>query len=531
MKTRKVLALILSAMLVIGLFAGCGESGESKDTKAVSIEEVKEESTAAVSEKSEAAPAEEKSEAAPAEEKSEPASEAKEAEAAPEAAEAPEEDVTAESLLNGYYDAAADIEKIAFNMKLNADIFMAAMGQESAVKMSMDVEFKTDGENSYMKGSMENESDGEKETSEVEQYIIQEDGKQVTYSYDADLESWSKYESDGATITKELIPVVNPSGLTLDDSGDQYVVSGPVDMGELMENAGETFSELFSGLVGAIDSGLAGAADLEFRFNKETKALESVTMDMASVLEDTFKAMLSGLFADSEAQLSEEDMASLFELKINSFELIVDDINIDDSIEIVLPDDAKGADKTEEPDDGELLPGVTDDSEELSIELADSFEFKEEYKNVFYNGHEYQVDKMTIADFLKDNKLELEEDYKDVVVEAGNSDFGMTYLNDDFDSITFFVRNTSDKDLPITECSLYCIEFSIANDPSIEFGVAGVKSGATIDDIIAVLGNPTYGYESDYYSTYSWQDEDWNSLTFGFSFESKTITSANVSLW
>ena len=153
MKWRKILVVFLAAILCVGLLAGCGESKDSGKDKDVEIEEVDEKEDAAADEK---------------ESKADTEKEAK-PEKTPEAAEEPEEEVTAEDLLNGYYELSKDVKTISFDMLLALDMKLNAMDSEMAQDMKMDIHFETDKENSYMVGSMEGNFDGENETNEIEQ--------------------------------------------------------------------------------------------------------------------------------------------------------------------------------------------------------------------------------------------------------------------------------------------------------------------------------------------------------------------------
>ncbi len=533
MKWRKILAITLAVLLSLGLFTACGETKEN-DTKEVSIEEVKEASETA--EKSEAA-----SETAQAEETKAPEeTKAAEEAAAPEETEAPEEvkapdgEVTAESLLNGYFDSAKDIKALAFVMSMDVAMHLAMAGEDMNVTMTMDVDFQTDGENSYMVGSMKSDSYGEKEESSVDQYVMLEDGEYVTYSYDKDSDSWSRYSSNAPGVSQELIPTVDPSGFKLEEDGNQYKVSGSVDIMKMVEDSGETYNTLFGDFLGSTGGTIVGDANVEYRFNKETQALESVNIDMAQALEDTFRSLLEALFSmsdeddDSSADLdvSVDDLV----VEVPSFTLNLSNISTDDSIKIVLPEAAKGAVETENKEEEDLLGGGGDE-DELSIELADSFDFKDEYKNFSYEGHEYNLDTITIGDFLKDNKgLALDEESAGKLIPADETEYTAIYINDDYDYITFLVRNDSKEEKPIEECSLFGIEFSI-DDPDIDFKVAGIGRDATLDDIIEAIGSPTYGYEGDYFRTYSWESDDWETLAFGFSGEGDPVSSATITIY
>lgn len=332
MKWRKVLVVFLTAILCVGLLAGCGESKDSGKDKDVEIEEVDEKEEAAADEK-ESKDDSKKESKADSEKEAEP-------EETPEVTEEPEEEVTAEDLLNGYYELSKDVKTISFDMLLALDMKLNAMDSEMAQDMKMDVHFETDKENSYMVGSMEGNFDGENETSEIEQYVMKEDGKLVTYSYDKESDSWSVGDGEEVPVSEEMIPQPDPSAFEVEEKGDQYIVSGSIEMSELIESSGEAMSEMFGELVGASGMELSGMADLEYVFDKETRNLKSVKIDLAGVLEETFMAMFTELFSSED--LGEDlDLSSMFEIKVDSFDIELSGIVINEDLEIVLPEEAK----------------------------------------------------------------------------------------------------------------------------------------------------------------------------------------------
>ena len=526
MKKRTLLALALSLILCFSLLAaGCGESNkDSSKTKDVSVEEVKEESaTASVSEAS-------KAESEETEAVSEPEETKEESKEEPAETKEPADDVTAESLLNGYYENIKEDQPMSFEMLMKADMNLAAMGQETSLYMNIDIQYKTDGENAYMIGSMENEQDGEKMAEEMEQYYMKDGDGFTVYSYQKDSDSWEKYPSDAPSFSQKLIPTVDPEGFELEEDGNQYKVFGKIDINKLIEESGEAYDSLFSNFMGNTGAALTGEVGTEFYFSKDTKELTAVNLDMAEVLEETFNTLFSELMkslASSEDESSEEiDLSSLFNIKINGFDMNFTDIVFDDSIEIVLPDAAKDAVETGSEEEDFL----DTDEQELSIPVADSFEFKDEYKVINYDGHEYNIDTIKLGTFLKDNNLTLPEDYKDKMVETDGYDFATIYLGDTFDSVTFFLRNETDKEMLNEECPVYQVDISIKETP-VSFSIGGISNGSTLDDIIAVLGNPTEGYESEYLCSYTWQDDNYNALIFDVDPETKVLTSASVSVF
>lgn len=509
MKMRKLFAVILALVLSMSLLAGCGDTKEEAN---VTPQETAAE-TAAASETKDAPAAEAKSEAAP---------------AAAAAESAPAEDVTAESLLQGYFDSAESVQSMSFNMLMDVAMKMAAMGQEEEMKMNMDVAMETYGDNAHLSGTMVSDTYGEKETSTVESYIMLEDGKYVSYSYDKDSESWSKSESDKPSISKEMIPKIDASKFQLEEDGGRYKISGSVEIKELIESMGDSFNELFSGFAGMDFGSFTGAANVEYYFNKDTKELEEVNIDMAEAFETIMKSMFAALFEGQDLGEEAESLDEVFSIEVGSFTLNLNKMLINQGKEIVLPPEAASATEYESVDIFNSEDDGDTETEELSVELAESFDFQDEYYKFSFNGESYEVNKTLLSEFLAGSGLELDEEDKDQTVEAGDTGYATIYMNDNYDSITLYLRNTTEEDAAIQDCVIYGMDLSTFTGEGYDCEIAGFGLGVTLDELIAKLGNPTYGYESDSYKSYSWEGENWDSIAFSFTSESDGATGMNV---
>ena len=513
MKMRKLFAVLTALALCVSMIAGCGSSAE--ETKVTP--QAEETAAASASETQEASAAAEETAAAT---------------ETPAATEEPAEEVTAESLMNGYFDSISDIQSMSFDMVMGMAMSVTLFEENTDVSMNMDIDFASYGDNAYMIGTMESDSYGEQTSESMEQYIMSEGDTYVVYSRDADTDSWSKYTSEEMTISKDFVPQLDPADFeleTVNENGtEQYKASGEVDLQKMVESMGESFGELFSGIAGADSESLTGTASVAYYFNKDTKVLEAVHIDMAKAVEDMFRAMFEGLLG-SLSSLGEEDSeetetpdySSSFEISVSDFKVNLDSILINQGKEIVLPDAAKEA---EEDDDADDFFGITDDTddgeeenEELSVELADTFEFKDEYLNFSYKGAEFKANETTVSDFLAATGLELDGDYEGITLEQGDINLAVVTLDTEYyDSITFFVKNEGEETIDVTDSLIYGVQFTIEAEAAPEYSVAGLTPEATLDDLIAALGNPTYGYESDFYQSYAWESEDYSSVSVSF---------------
>lgn len=517
MKMRKLLAVILASALALSLLAGCGSQKE--ETKVTPQE------TASASSSAPEAAAETKEASTPAETQ------------APAATEAPAEEVTVESLLNGYFDKVSAIQSMQYNMLMDVAMAVTVFGQSTDVKMNMDIYSETYGDNGYMKGTMKSDSYGEEMSQAVEQYIMVEDGKYVAYSLDGESDSWSKFETETPPFSKDLIPKMDPSSFTLEtvseNGSEQYKVSGSVDLKEMFEKMGGSFEELFSGVMNMDEENFAGKAELSYYFNKDTRELENLKIDMAAAFQEMFQASFAAMFEGQETEDGEEiDVSELFQATVDAFVITLKDIRIDQGKEIVLPEEAKNAALTEEE---EIFSGDDTDTgseggeQELSVELAPSFDFQDEYYKFTCAGQEYTVGSTRLSEVFASGAIHPEdENYQDMVIEAEGSDVVTAYFNEDHDGMTFYVRNDSEEEKPVGECLIYGVELSAYYEENEGSSVAGITGANTMEEVFAKLGNPTYGYESEFYRSYDWESEDYETISVAFAGEDGDGTVTDV---
>lgn len=526
---KKIFAIVIALAMCMSLIAGCGSS--KQETKVVSETTAQAADTAAASAEAAA------TEAAPAEAA---------ATETPAATEAPEEEVTAESLLHGFYETAEDLDAAAYHMLIDMDMVMMMFGTENATRSAMDFDVTSKGNNVHMIGTMVSETSEGKESSEVESYVMEEDGSYVTYSYDKDNNTWTKTPTEQAVISRQMIPTLDASLFkleTVNENGkEQYKVSADIELNELINNSGEGMGTLLSGLSNMGIEELTGSAAVAYYFNKETKALEAVKIDMAEAFKEMFSTMIASLiemFGDSlEGEEGSEgseangsasaeetpavDYSALFSIELNKFAIELTDIQLEGIEDIVLPEAAKDAIVTESTglfDDTEAA--ADEEEQELSVELASSFEFKDDYYKFTYDGKDFEINKTTFGEIQDKTGVDPGDDYKGVKVAAGETTSVDIYPDDDsFDSVSFLLLNTSEEEKELKDCVVYGYSNSITGSKD---KVAGLSLGSTIEEIIAVLGNPTYGYESEYYKSYDWSSSNSQSLSFTFGEEAGAV--------
>ncbi|MBR6231297.1 MAG: hypothetical protein IKR00_05105, partial [Lachnospiraceae bacterium] len=141
----------------------------------------------------------------------------------------------------------------------------------------------------------------------------------------------------------------------LEEEDDQYVVSGDVDLMKTIEALPEMFSDLTQSF-GDL-GGYTGKSHIIYTFDKETKALTSFVVDMAPALQEILQQSMAeaiAAFGEAFSDSSEEfDISTLFTVDFNKFTVEIKDLVLNQGSEIVLPDEAKSAAETAEPEEGE----------------------------------------------------------------------------------------------------------------------------------------------------------------------------------
>lgn len=377
-KTAKILALVMSLIMVFAL-AAC-------------------ESTQAVQPAPKEEPAPTATEA--------PAVEEPEAEPVEEPVEEPAEEVTVESLIKGFDEKMKNAEGTKFNMKLDMEMNLNLLGEAENMSMLADMDIESDMKNAHaLVKSTATSSEGTKET-DSEVYVIEEDGKMFTYTKGED--GWTKSEGTEMVDSEALSKFVfdDYSAMKLEEIGNEYVITGTVPLKDAMATLPEDMASSFGESMGIDLSDAsfadAGGVNVEYRFDKETKDMISVKIDMADAVAGLMDAlvaqMMGGLMAGGEPtvipadgvtvtvsegeeaapaeeapaeeataeeapaegevaaneEISEEDMlamfSSMFKVEFPKFVVSAETVEIG-AVEIVLPEEAVNAQVAEKAED------------------------------------------------------------------------------------------------------------------------------------------------------------------------------------
>ena len=536
MRIIKRISRIIVFAVCLCLLAGCGKTEEKQEVPA----EPETKTEAAAQTESKAAEASETASKAAQEETAETDSKAESADTKSKAAQGsgtetesktPQEsgaetkkataktsvskDVTAESLMEqlkadqDYFDAVS--------CTMTAEMNMSVMGAES--KGSMSLEAQTSGKNSSMKGKTDSVSYGESDSREIEQYILAQGEDYVIYVKNPETMEWEKSTVRTTDLSGSMIPMPDPSGFTLEtvkeNGKEQYKVTGEVGLDELLDSAGASLGMILGELFGMGMEELQGSVSAAYYFDPDTKALERVDMDMTEAFDQTFKTIMNSLFGELGGEEEGGGNPPEALVRVDTFTARLENIVTGVREEIVLPETAKEAVVIEE-DPFETFETSEEDEKDytremLSVDIEDSFEFKDEYLNFTFSGKDFRINQTTVGEVLKATGIELDEMYQGRLVRAGDTDSADSYF-DNYDYVSFAVVNTGDKELPIEDCTLYGISMTVSDNRDCR--IAGLGIGSTLEEILSVLGNPTTGYESEHYRSYSWEAENYSSLSF-----------------
>ena len=261
---------------------------------------------------------------------------------------AAEDEVTVESLMTTHLEELGTVESASYEMVMDLDMSMSLFGFSQVMDMEIDVNIQTFGDNAYATGSMSNRSiqDGEEtlDEQEVEQYIMQDGEEYAVYSYNKEADLWTKWTTEKPSFSLDMIPKFDTSTFTLEEEDDQYVVSGSIDIMDAIA----ALPDMFSGLTTSFGdlSAYSGETLVKYIFDKETKELKSISVDMAKAMQDIMDQSMAeaiaafGEISDSSAEV---DMSTLFSADFNSFVIEIKDLVLNQGSEIILPEEAKNA--------------------------------------------------------------------------------------------------------------------------------------------------------------------------------------------
>lgn len=259
------------------------------------------------------------------------------------------EDVTVESLMAGHLEALESVESASYEMVVDLDMAMSIFGFSQVMDMAIEMNIQTYGDNAYVTGIMSNRSiqDGEEvlDEMEVEQYVMLEGEEYTVYTYDKESNLWSTWTTEVPTFSLDMIPKFDTSDFTLEEEDDQYVISGKVDIMDAISALPDMFSDLTTSF-GDV-SAYSGESLVTYTFDKGTKELTSIKVDMATAMQDILDQSMAeaiAAFGETYSDSSEEvDLSTLFSADFNSFIIEIKDLVLNQGSEIVLPAEAKTA--------------------------------------------------------------------------------------------------------------------------------------------------------------------------------------------
>lgn len=445
MKKRKIIAIALTLLMVMGLAAGCAK--EAKPTV---------ESLAAAAETK--------------------IDEAK----------------SLESKMNMVMDLGMSVEGMSISMKIDGAFDIASMREPMAAHMS---------------GDMNIGLFGFETKSAVESYVVPVDGKYMTYSgsqsEDEEEMTWTCEEvaaedmDDIKNTDFNIFGYVkeNADKFTLKEETEKFhdtdclVVSGTIPgdyMKEILESTGST--EIFTTEEDAFDMSKM-EIDVIAYFNAETKDVVGLDMDCAK----GFLKMMEGM-EDAEG------------LTIDEFTIEVLYGGFDTVDKIEVPADVKEkatAGPAEIEDDPFEIEDPYEDTDIINGEYVEdgaplcTFKLNGEELSLIANVSDFEAAGLKVAD-----------DYADIMIgpEDGNV---VDMEDENGDWMSLYVCNTSEEEKPISECQVYGITVFAGYLPDYNFEfINGLNLNMSVDEMLAAMGDPTMRMGGQYVASCQWNDKD-----------------------
>ena len=253
-----------------------------------------------------------------------------------------EEEVTVESLIKGLQDKVNASEGIGYQNDLEMVLEMSLLGETVSSEAKGTGSTESDGVNSFTKTTITSESDGTTTTTDSEIYFIKEGDKFTKYELTNG--TWYKSTEDsGAGVDFNKMTDFDFSTATLDTTDTEYVVVASLaydDVNDTVPTPAEDIGvEPDSSRIDNVK------VPVEFHFNKETKELESMFIDMGPALNDAMQQVTTEAIAEKAAENGVEaptDTASLFSMNITKFTITMHDFDFNARV-IELPEAAQNA--------------------------------------------------------------------------------------------------------------------------------------------------------------------------------------------
>lgn len=403
--------------------------------------------------------------------------------------------VTAESLIEGF----AEAENVEYKMEAVVDISM----DDYDMKMVMSSKVEASKEVAHSVSTVEYEVSGYSDSLETETYQKLDDDVIVSYGFDSYYEEWSEEETDAAKGVESLVPQItidmfDEDELEMEKTDDGYEVTGLlVEIGNLA-GADETSADMFGELMDDVEV----KATLVFNEDAELEEMEFV-YDVDEDEEYDFM---------DESDVTINEVSITYKIK----SLDGDEVEIPDDVleEVASSDDDDDNEVVEEEDDDDDTEAAYVESGKICTVLSpDSLYFT-------VDGVDFVIGQFGYYDFVDATSFYCDDyDYTEgdeYFVNKGSYE-SVDFSNGDYEYAYLYFKNDTNSALDITECTVASFSlYSYSDNP--DYSVCGIPAGATIEEVIDYLGQPTSGdtYSSTDYLYYYFDNsyDSWLSLTF-----------------
>lgn len=455
--------------------------------------------------------------------------------------------VTTESLLKDANEKTSKAESLqmSMTMDLQANIAITGLSMDLGMNMELDADVINEPALMHAKGNVAIEMLGQSEKVDLEMYSEQDGNKSIVYSKSDD-SGWVREENDKVTDIAQLysaddIPnMVEVLELAAETETinriECYKLSGEIS-GDQMQGLFDTMMESMNDNDMMSDFSFGDSnIPIEYYIAKADKYPVKMTVDMKDIMEKALKDSMGDSFQESMGL--GEDVS--VEIGVENCLVEVQFLSFDSVSEIKIPEEAKSAQEaaaTEVSADDALTTQEISDifaqNAEENETVADLPETEAETeskgkKTVPGNGEgwkdfsfELEGKSLSLPCSLEDLKaagFEVDAEYtnvgEDYIINPNEYEYATVKYNGEWDSyLTVYFVNDSSEAKKVSECQvggIACSSYDSEYKMQFELVFAGgITVGSTMDEVIAVYGEPTEKYEDDDYSSYEWRDRNY----------------------
>lgn len=179
---------------------------------------------------------------------------------------------------------------------------------------------------------------------------------------------------------------------------------------------------------------------------------------------------------------------------------------------------------TEQQDDSSLLPISGDDITEYDLSSADTVSTTGSNYSFNLYGENYELP-MKVSSFLDSGWNYFDASSAEIrLAPEKTANFDISSPGDSTQRFKIIVKNLSNEEADIEDCHAICIEIyntcldRLDTDITYFSGRLSCRS-STIDDVLTVMGEPRYTFESTYSTQYSFRFENNPNCTITVSFK------------